>query len=133
MTVNRRRRRRTCAIAVAALTLTAGLSTGCSPDDVDHSLDCVREHDAIADSLKAIHEAGSAAAGDPSRTGDALDTLEKNLDKIGRNSDDGAVGKAVKDLDRTVADYNRAVLVGEKPDPHAVDKAASALTDICAS
>ncbi|MFJ9903894.1 hypothetical protein ACIRVK_13480 [Streptomyces sp. NPDC101152] len=48
----------------------------------------------------------------PARTGGSLDTLAKNLDKTGRNRDDGAVGKAAKDLDRAVADYNRAVLAG---------------------
>ncbi|MEU3336342.1 hypothetical protein [Streptomyces sp. NPDC006668] len=138
MVVNRRRRRRTVTVAtaVAGVALAAGLVTGCDPDDVDNSLDCVRSYDTIADSLRAIHEAGSAAASDPSRTGESIDTIEKNLDRIGDDTKDGnvdgKVDKAVKDLDRALADYNRAVLAGENPDSRAIDKAADELKDVCA-
>lgn len=58
MTANRRpghrRGRRTAIIAtsVAAVTLTAGLLTGC--EDTDDALDCLTNADTISDSLKAI-------------------------------------------------------------------------------
>ncbi|GAA3819159.1 hypothetical protein GCM10022403_060750 [Streptomyces coacervatus] len=138
-------RRRTTAIATAvtAVVLTAGLVTGCNPDALDNSdnsnnsLDCARNYDTIVDSLKAIHEAGSAAASDPSRTGESIETIEKNLDKIGGKSggktDDSKVDKAVADLNQAVADYNKAVLNGENPDSRRIDKAADELKDVCAS
>ncbi|MET7477662.1 hypothetical protein ABZT17_25300 [Streptomyces sp. NPDC005648] len=135
MAANRRRRRRitTLATAAAAVALTAGLVTGCNPDDVDNSLDCARNYDTIADSLKAIHEAGRDAAADPSRTDESIDTIEKNLDKIDAKADDGKVGKAVDDLNRAVADYNKAVLNGENPDSSKIDEAAGKLKDVCTS
>ncbi|MGW2523643.1 hypothetical protein ACWC09_43015 [Streptomyces sp. NPDC001617] len=138
MAANRRRRRRiaTVATTAAAVALTAGLVTGCDPGDVDNSLDCVRNYDTITDSLKAIHEAGLDAARDPSRTDEAIDTIEKNLDTIGnqqKGSDNSKVDKAVKDLDRAVTDYNKAVLNGENPDSTKIDKAADELKDVCTS
>ncbi|MCH5674425.1 hypothetical protein [Streptomyces gilvus] len=135
MVVNRRRRRRTVTVAtaLAGVALAAGFVTGCDPDDVDHSLGCVRGYDTVADSLRAIHEAGSAAASDPSRTGESIDTVQKNLDRIGDDTGDSKVDKAVKDLDRALADYNRAVLAGENPDSRAIDEAADELKDVCAS
>ncbi|MEU6145320.1 hypothetical protein ABZ848_33855 [Streptomyces sp. NPDC047081] len=136
MAANRRRRRRiaTLATTVAAVALTAGLVTGCDPDDVDNSLDCVRNYDDIADSLKAIHEAGWDAAKDPTQTDESIDTIEKNLDKIkDKNGDSGdsKVEKAVDDLNQAISDYNKAVLDGEKPDSSKIDKAADELKNVC--
>ncbi|MCI3277771.1 hypothetical protein [Streptomyces cylindrosporus] len=137
MAVNRRRQRRiaTLATTVAAVALTAGLVTGCDPDDVDNSLDCVRNYDDIADSLKAIHEAGWDAAKDPSQTDESIDTIEKNLDKIKAENDDSdgdsKVEKAVDDLNQAISDYNKAVLDGEKPDSSKIDKAADELKNVC--
>jgi len=133
MAVNRRRRTATLATAMAAVALTAGLVTGCNPDGVHNSLDCVRSYDTIADSLKAIHQAGQDAASDPSRTEESMKTIEKNLAKIGADSDDGKVDKAVDDLNRAVADYDKAVLNGENPDSTKIDKAAGELKDVCTS
>jgi hypothetical protein len=133
MAVNRRRRTATLATALAATALTAWLMTGCNPDDVDNSLDCVRGYDTVADSLKAIHQAGQDAASDASRTDESMKTIEKNLAKIGAESDGGKVDKAVDDLNRAVADYDKAVLNGENPDPTKIDKAARELKDVCTS
>ena len=131
-----RRRIATIATAAAAVALTAGLVTGCEPDDVDNSLDCVRNYDTITDSLKAIHEAGLDAAGDPSRTDESIDTIEKNLDTIkdkNNAADDSKADKAVDDLHQAVADYNKAVLNGESPDSGRIDKAADELKGVCTS
>jgi hypothetical protein len=62
-----------------------------------------------------------------------MKTIEKNLAKIGAESDDGKVDKAVDDLNRAVADYDKAVLNGENPDPTKIDKAAGELKDVCTS
>ncbi|MFJ9099603.1 hypothetical protein ACIRJM_14095 [Streptomyces sp. NPDC102405] len=58
------RRSLAVAIALTAVALTAFVATGC--DDVDNSLDCVSNADTIADSVKAIHEAGWDAVKDRS-------------------------------------------------------------------
>ncbi|WP_406472384.1 hypothetical protein [Streptomyces sp. NBC_01615] len=134
MAANRRRGRRTATIATtfAAVALTAGLITGC--DDVDNSLGCLQNADTIADSLKAIHEAGVDAAKDPTRTDESIDTIDKNLDKIGDKSDNDKVDKAVDDLDKAIADYNKAILNGgTNPDSSKIDDAADALKNVCTS
>ncbi|WP_236067959.1 hypothetical protein, partial [Streptomyces brasiliscabiei] len=127
-------RRRTAALAtgLAALVLSAGLLTGCEFGD---SLDCVSNADTIAESLRDIHRAGLEAANDPARTGESVDTIEKNLDEIsGRaaDDDDSEVDKAVDDLTTAVRDYNRSVLNGDTdPDTSRIDTAADELTDVC--
>jgi len=134
MAANRPRGRRTATIATtfAAVALTAGLVTGC--DDVDNSLDCLQNADTIADSLKAIHEAGVDAAKDPTRTDESIDTIDKNLDKIGDKSDNDKVDKAVDDLDKAIADYNKGILNGDtNPDSSKIDDAADALKNVCTS
>ncbi|MGW7205221.1 hypothetical protein [Streptomyces sp. NPDC054837] len=134
MAANRRRGRRTAAIAttVAAVTLTAGLLTGC--ENTDDALDCLTSADTIAESLKAIHEAGWEAAKDPSKTDDSIDTIEKNLDKINDDTDDGKVDKAVDDLNKAIEDYNQSILDGDTdPDSSRIDAAADELKDVCTS
>jgi wyosine [tRNA(Phe)-imidazoG37] synthetase (radical SAM superfamily) len=135
MPSNRRRgRRRIAAIAtaVAAVTLTAGLLTGC--EDLDSSLDCLGNADSISDSVKAIHEAGWDAVKDPSKTDDSIDTIDKNLDKINKETDDNKVDKAVDDLDKAIDDYNKSILNGDTtPDSSKIDAAADRLKDVCTS
>jgi len=134
MTANRRRGRRIATIvtAVAAVALTAGLATGC--ENIDDSLDCLKNADTISDSLKAIHEAGLDAAKDPSRTDESIDTIDKNLDKIGDKTDDDKVNNAVDDLNKAVANYNKAILNGDtNPDSSKIDDAADELTNVCTS
>ncbi|MFE2970321.1 hypothetical protein ACFXKC_43060 [Streptomyces sp. NPDC059340] len=134
MAADRRRGRRvaTLATTLAAVALTAGLATGC--DNVDNSLDCLHNADTIADSLKAINEAGLDAAKDPTQTDKSIETINKNLDKIGDKTDDGKVKKAVDKLDKAVADYNKSILNGDThPDSSKIDDAAHELKNVCTS
>ncbi|MFD3378967.1 MULTISPECIES: hypothetical protein [unclassified Streptomyces] len=138
MAANRRPVRRTVTVVttLAAVTLAAGLLTGCEDDDLDNSLSCLKNADTIADSLKAIHEAGADAVKDPTRTDTSIDTIEKNLDRINDGTDgdkaDDKVGKAVDDLNDAIKDYNKAVLDGDtSPDSSRIDAAADELTDVC--
>ncbi|MEU9539116.1 hypothetical protein [Streptomyces mirabilis] len=127
-----RRRRRRVAATLATVALTAGLATGC--DGVDNSLDCLQNADTIADSLKAINEAGLDAAKDPARTDKSIETIYKNLDKIDDKTNDGKVDKAVDKLDKAVADYNKAILNGDtNPDSSKINDAAEELKNVCTS
>ncbi|WP_328838606.1 hypothetical protein [Streptomyces europaeiscabiei] len=123
----RRSRIDALATGVAALTLSAGLLTGCEFGD---SLDCVSNADTIAESLRDIHRAGPEAAEDPARTGESIDTIEKNLDEINDRASDSDDSK----IDQAVQDYNRAVLDGDTdPDSSRIDAADDELTDVCTS
>lgn len=123
MTAARRSGRRTAVMvtAVAAAVLTTGLMTGC--DEVDGSTEnssfgCLRNAGTIADSLKAIHEAGLDAAEDPERTEQSIDTIETNLDRIDKVDGGTADDKVVLDGDAT-------------PDAGRIDAAAEALKNVC--
>jgi hypothetical protein len=135
MLTNRHRRRRPIAVAtsVAGLALAAGLLTACD-DTTDNSWGCLSNLGTIAGSLKAIHEAGLDAAKDPDRTDESIDTINKNLDKIGDRTDDSKVNKAVDRLDKEIRDYNKAILNGDTdPDPSGINDAADALGNVCTS
>ncbi|MEV6766245.1 hypothetical protein AB0N16_37580 [Streptomyces sp. NPDC051105] len=129
MAVDRRRRFTALATAAAAVTLTAALASGCDPDD---SLGCLTNADSIADSITAINRAGADAIEDPTRTEDSITVIEKNLDKINDQTDDGKVDKAVDDLNKAIKEYNKAVLNGDtNPDSSKIDTAADRLKTVC--
>ncbi|WP_217561860.1 hypothetical protein [Streptomyces sp. GbtcB6] len=131
MTARRRHRVTAVATAAAAVALTATLAAGCEFDD---SLDCLSSADTIADSVTAIHTAGADAIEDPTRTQESIDTIEKNLDKINDSTDDNKVDDAVDDLNKAIANYNKAILNGDTdPDSSKIDAAADQLKDICTS
>ncbi|GAA3821017.1 hypothetical protein GCM10022206_68750 [Streptomyces chiangmaiensis] len=129
-----RHRRRTTAAALAAVAaLTAvGASAGC--DAVNKAIDCVQTADAIADSVTDLQQAVENAANDPTQTGASLDSIEKNLDKIGDTTDNVDVNKAVDDLRKAVTNVREAVRNGDDtPDVGPVTNAAGELTKVCTS
>ena len=71
---------------------------------------------------------------DPSKTDDYIDTIDKNLDKINKETDDNKVDQAVDDLDKAIDDYNKSILNGDtNPDSSKIDAAADRLKDVCTS
>ncbi|MFE7976359.1 hypothetical protein [Streptomyces shenzhenensis] len=127
---HRRARITTVAAVTAAVALTIGLATGC--DAVDKALDCVRTADSIADSVTELQQAVENAATDPTRADEALDAIEKNLDRIGDKTDDADVNKAVDDLGEAVGTVRTAVKNGDStPDVGPVTDAAGELTKVC--
>ncbi|MFI6561517.1 MULTISPECIES: hypothetical protein [unclassified Streptomyces] len=132
MAVSRGRRITIAVAAVAAVGLTAGLTTGC--DAVGKALDCVQTADTIADSVTDLQQAVENASNDPSRLDESLTSIDKNLDKIGDKTDNADVNKAVDDLDKAVANVRKAVRNGDNtPDISPVTDAAGELTKVCTS
>ncbi|MER5212984.1 hypothetical protein ABT063_21000 [Streptomyces sp. NPDC002838] len=132
MAASRRRRSRRIAIvaAVAAVGLTAGLTTGC--DAVGKALDCVQTADAIADSVTELQQAVESASNDPTQLQESLDSIEKNLDEIGDKTDNADVNKAVDDLSAAVTNVRTSVKNGDAtPDISPVTDAAGELTKVC--
>ncbi|GAA2600602.1 MULTISPECIES: hypothetical protein [Streptomyces] len=123
------RRTATVAATVATIALTAGLTTGC--DAVDKALDCVRTADAIADSVTALQQAVENTD-DPTQWEESLDSIDKNLGKIGDKTDNADVNQAVDDLGKAVDNVRTAVENGdETPDLSPVTDAAGELTKVC--
>ncbi|MFI8187251.1 hypothetical protein ACIF8T_00275 [Streptomyces sp. NPDC085946] len=130
MAASRRRRTPAVAATLAAIALTAGLTTGCAA--VDKALDCVQTADAIADSVTDLQQAVGNAADDPTRLDESLDSIDKNLDEIGDKTDNADVDKAVDDLGRAVGNVRTAIENGdETPDISPVTDAAGELTKVC--
>ncbi|WP_405993001.1 hypothetical protein [Streptomyces sp. NBC_00986] len=126
------RRRIAIAATVAAIGLTAGLATGC--DAVDKAIDCVQTADTIADSVTGLQQAVENAANDPTQTDQSLNSIEKDLDKIGDKTDNADVNKAVDDLRTAVDNVRTAVKNGDNtPDISPVTDAAGELTKVCTS
>ncbi|WP_406169635.1 hypothetical protein [Streptomyces sp. NBC_00996] len=125
-----RHRRRTAAFAVIAALVALPAAVGC--DAVDKALDCVQTADSIADSVTDLQQAVENAANDPTQTDESLNSIEKNLDKIGDKTDNADVNKAVDDLDKAVGNVRTAVKNGDNtPDISPVTDAAGELTKVC--
>ncbi|MEU0943753.1 hypothetical protein ABZ379_13300 [Streptomyces canus] len=125
-----RRRRITIAAAVAAVALTAGLTTGC--DAVSKALDCVQTAEAVADSVTDLQQAVENASNDPTQIDESLAAIDQNLDEIGDKTDNADVNKAVDDLSAAVTNVRTAVKNGdETPDLSPVTDAAGELTKVC--
>ncbi len=130
MAASRRRRMTTIAGAVAAVALTAGLTTGC--DAVSKALDCVQTAEAIAQSVGDLQQAVENAANDPTQLEESLNSIDKNLGEIGDKTDNADVAKAVDDLDKAVANVRTSIKNGdETPDISPVTDAAGELTKVC--
>ncbi|WP_225096235.1 hypothetical protein [Streptomyces sp. CoH27] len=126
MAVSRRRH----LIAVAAVVATAALTSGC--DSVSKALDCVHTADAIADSVTGLQQAVENAANDPTQADESLDSIEKNLDKIGDKTGHADVNKAVDDVKKAVGNVRTAIKNGDRtPDVSPVTDAAGELTKVC--
>ncbi|MFD4554459.1 hypothetical protein ACFWP5_09040 [Streptomyces sp. NPDC058469] len=126
------RRRIALAATVVVVGLTAGLATGC--DAVGKAIDCVQTADTIADSVTGLQQAVENAANDPTQTDKSLNSIEKDLDKIGDKTDNADVNKAVDDLDKAVDNVRTAVKNGDNtPDISPVTDAAGELTKVCTS
>ena len=132
MAASRRRRMTTIAGAVAAVALTAGLTTGC--DAVNKALDCVQTAEAIAQSVDDLQQAVQTAADDPTQLEESLASIDKNLDDIGDKTDNADVNKAVDSLQKAVTDTRTAVENGDTtPDISGITDAAGELTKVCTS
>ncbi|MFE2301034.1 hypothetical protein ACFXAW_22970 [Streptomyces sp. NPDC059445] len=130
MAARHRNRRRTAALAAVAALVVLPAAVGC--DAVSKALDCVQTADSIADSVTDLQQAVENAANDPSQTDASLNAIENNLDKIGDQTDNADVNKAVDELNKAVANVRTAVKNGDAtPDISPVTAAAGELTKVC--
>ncbi|NEA61640.1 hypothetical protein G3I56_03350 [Streptomyces sp. SID12488] len=120
------------AATVAAVALTAGLTTGC--DAVNKALDCVQTADAVATSVSNLQNAVENAANDPTQADEALSAIDKSLADLGDKTDNADVNKAVDDLNKAVDNVRSSIKGGDQtPDISGVTDAAGELTKVCTS
>ncbi|MCW7946535.1 hypothetical protein AAW14_32280 [Streptomyces hygroscopicus] len=132
MVARHRRRIASAAFAAVAVLAAGGAGAGCGA--VNKAIDCVQTADAIADNVTALQQAVENAANDPTRTSESLNSIEKNLDKIGDRTDNVDVNKAVDGLRKAVTNVRGAMRHGDRtPDVGPVTDAAGELTKVCTS
>ncbi|MCT2591234.1 hypothetical protein LHJ74_15185 [Streptomyces sp. N2-109] len=119
----------TTAATAVTVALTASLAVGCGA--LDKALDCANTAVTIAGTVDDLQQAVSGATEDPQAAREALTSIDKNLDKLQDETDDGDVSKAVKDMATAVDDARTDIEQGRSPDVGPVGDAADDLTNVC--
>ncbi|MFC0602088.1 hypothetical protein [Streptomyces palmae] len=117
------------ALTAAALALSIPLLTGC--DSVRKAVDCARLAVEISNDVNDLQSALTATAVNPDDADRIIDSLDRDLAKLDKRTDNTDVGKAVDNLQQAVDNVRTALDRGEKPDLSPVAAAAGELTDVC--
>ncbi|MFB7944069.1 hypothetical protein ACFC6L_04050 [Kitasatospora phosalacinea] len=121
---------RTTALAVAALALVLPLSAvSCSA--AEKALSCANTAVQISSHVAQLGEAVNNVDEDPAATGQALQDLKGDLDKLGRNSGDADLSQAVTDLQTQVDNVQKAVDGNRTPDLGPLVSAAGRVSKVC--
>ncbi|WP_051653054.1 hypothetical protein [Kitasatospora cheerisanensis] len=121
---------RTTALAVAALVLILPLSAvSCSA--AEKAVSCANTAVQISTDVAQLGSAYNNADKDPAAAGEALKKIKGDLDKIGRNSSDADLAKAVGDLQAQVDKVQTAVDSNQVPDLGPLGDAAGRVSKVC--
>lgn len=114
--------------AAAALTLPA--LTSC--DAISTAMDCANTAVAITDGANDLQQAISQAGNSPQEAQNALDQIDANLKKIGDQTDNADLGKAISSMNTAVQNVRTSLKDGNKaPDIQPVADAASEISKVC--
>ncbi len=120
---------RIAAIAVAAV-LTIPALSAC--DAISTAMDCANTAVAITDGANDLQQAVSQAGNSPQDAQKALDEIEANLKKIGDQTDNADLGKAIDSMNTAVKNVRTSIESGNTvPDIQPVADAASEISKVC--
>ncbi|MFE6835598.1 MULTISPECIES: hypothetical protein [unclassified Streptomyces] len=120
---------RIAAIAVAAV-LTVPALSAC--DAISTAMDCANTAVAITDGANDLQQAVSQAGNSPQDAQNALDQIEANLKKIGDQTDNADLGKAIDSMNTAVKNVRTSIESGNSvPDIQPVADAASEISKVC--
>ncbi|MER7735306.1 hypothetical protein ABTX80_30870 [Streptomyces erythrochromogenes] len=120
---------RIAAVAVAAV-LTVPALSAC--DAISTAMDCANTAVAITDGANDLQQAVSQAGNSPQDAKNALDQIEANLKKIGDQTDNADLGKAINSMNTAVTNVRTAIESGNPaPDIKPVADAASEISKVC--
>ncbi|WP_404959905.1 hypothetical protein [Streptomyces sp. 147326] len=120
---------RIAAIAVAAV-LTVPALSAC--DAISTAMDCANTAVAITDGANDLQQAVSQAGNSPQDAQTALDQIESNLKKIGDQTDNADLGKAIDSMNAAVKNVRTSIESGNTvPDIQPVADAASEISKVC--
>lgn len=121
---------RSTTLAAAALILLLPLSAvSCSA--AQKAIDCGNTAVKITGDISDATSAFNNANNDPQAAGQAMQKLKKDLDKLGRNSGDTDVSKAITDLQTQVDKAQQAINANQAPDLKPLGDAAANLSKVC--
>ncbi|MFB6613404.1 hypothetical protein ACFCV9_04155 [Streptomyces sp. NPDC056367] len=121
-------------LRIAAVTLAAALTvpalTSC--DAISTAMDCANTAVAITDGANDLQQAVSNAGNSPQDAQNALNQIEANLKKIGDQTDNADLSKAISSMNTAVKNVRTAIEQGNAtPDITPVADAASELSKVC--
>ncbi|WP_030760309.1 hypothetical protein [Streptomyces sp. NRRL F-2664] len=120
---------RTAAIALAAV-LTVPALTAC--DAISTAMDCANTAVAITDGANDLQQAVSQAGNSPQDAKNALDQIDANLKKIGDQTDNADLGKAIESMNTAVKNVRASLDSGNTvPDIKPVADAAGEISKVC--
>ncbi|MFC9298949.1 hypothetical protein ACFTWH_33195 [Streptomyces sp. NPDC057011] len=114
--------------AAAALTLPA--LTSC--DAISTAMDCANTAVAITDGVGDLQQAVSQAGNSPQDAQNALNQIDANLKKIGDQTDNADLGKAINSMNTAIKNVRTSIEQGNTaPDITPVADAASEISKVC--
>ncbi|MFF8263960.1 hypothetical protein [Streptomyces virginiae] len=120
---------RIAAVAVAAV-LTVPALSAC--DAISTAMDCANTAVAITDGANDLQQAVSQAGNSPQDAKNALDQIEANLKKIGDQTGNADLGKAIDSMNTAVKNVRTSIDSGNSvPDIKPVADAASEISKVC--
>ncbi|MFI1647921.1 hypothetical protein OG373_24580 [Streptomyces avidinii] len=120
---------RIAAVAVAVV-LTVPALSAC--DAISTAMDCANTAVAITDGANDLQQAVSQAGNSPQDAKNALDQIEANLKKIGDQTDNADLGKAIDSMNTAVKNVRTSIESGNTvPDIQPVADAASEISKVC--
>ncbi|MER6257268.1 hypothetical protein ACGFNX_42295 [Streptomyces sp. NPDC048723] len=120
---------RIAAVAVAAV-LTVPALSAC--DAISTAMDCANTAVAITDGANDLQQAVSQAGNSPQDAQNALNQIESNLKKIGDQTDNADLGKAIDSMNTAVKNVRTSIESGNSvPDIQPVADAASEISKVC--
>lgn len=129
MTLTPKPKHRIAAVAIAAALAVPAL-TSC--DAISTAMDCANTAVAIADSANDLQQAVSQAGNSPQDAQNALNTIDANLKKIGDQTDNADLGKAIDSMTAAVKNVRTSIEGGNvNPDIQPVADAASEISKVC--
>ncbi|MFE2475570.1 hypothetical protein [Streptomyces sp. NPDC001194] len=119
---------------IAAVVLAAALAvpalTSC--DAISTAMDCANTAVAITDGANDLQQAVSQAGNSPQDAQNALNQIETNLKKVGDQTDNADLSKAVSSMTTAVQNVRTAIENGNAtPDIQPVADAAKELSKVC--
>ncbi|MFE5806878.1 MULTISPECIES: hypothetical protein [unclassified Streptomyces] len=120
---------RIAAVAVAAV-LTVPALSACNA--ISTAMDCANTAVAITDGANDLQQAVSQAGNSPQDAQNALDQIETNLKKIGDQTDNADLGKAIDSMNTAVKNVRTSIQSGNTaPDIQPVADAAGEISKVC--